>query len=768
MLAPALAMPRNSLVGRERDLAEVVALLRTGNERLVTLTGVGGCGKTRLALEVAVRVREDFPDGVWLVELAPVSDPRRLRQRVAAALSLSDRSGHGLVPSLEHRVLLLVLDNCEHLVDACATIADQLLSACSQLRILATSREPLLIAAERQRRLTPLAAPDPGAKPTPEMLQAYPAVQLFISRAQAVAPDFEVTPSNAAAVARICTLLDGIPLAIELAAAQTRVLGPAQLAARLQDCLRLLPGANRLAPTRQQTLRASLDWSYGLLSPEEQVVFRRLGVLVGNWSVEAAEAVCADGYSQPDVLPVLTALVDKSLVVAQRSETDTRHRLLEPVRQYAADCLRRSGDLELAEERQATYCTQLAEQCELRLPTRDQYTWLRRLDAELDNIRAVIGRAEQSGDGRTILRIASPLYYFLWLRRHLHEAQHWFEVGLVNAEGVSADLRARGLFGLTLMRSLVGENAEAEAIGHQAIDACRAAGDSGTLALVLVIMAQTTLTRGDLQRARCLAEEAIRQAGHSSASWPLGHAHILLGYVLHRQGESSRAVKSLEQALRIFEAEGDAWSCAFAQASLASLRQPGLVAHVAAIAGVRWSWEMRDLPALASALEYLALYGTPDNTAFRIRLCAAAQGLRQSAGILAPPGERDDLERHIAQARAELGDAAFSELWKAGQMASPEEIVATALADPRSQGAVSQTHSGRGEALTPREREVALLLIQGATDKQIAVTLTITEGTAGLHVHHVLAKLGLRSRAQVADRAASIGLIYEVDPERKI
>ncbi len=294
MLAPALAMPRNSLVGRERDLAEVVALLRTGNERLVTLTGVGGCGKTRLALEVAVRVREDFPDGVWLVELAPVSDPRRLRQRVAAALSLSDRSGHGLVPSLEHRVLLLVLDNCEHLVDACATIADQLLSACSQLRILATSREPLLIAAERQRRLTPLAAPDPGAKPTPEMLQAYPAVQLFISRAQAVAPDFEVTPSNAAAVARICTLLDGIPLAIELAAAQTRVLGPAQLAARLQDCLRLLPGANRLAPTRQQTLRASLDWSYGLLSPEEQVVFRRLGVLVGNWSVAPKQYVPTD------------------------------------------------------------------------------------------------------------------------------------------------------------------------------------------------------------------------------------------------------------------------------------------------------------------------------------------------------------------------------------------------------------------------------------------------------------------------------------------
>jgi predicted ATPase/DNA-binding CsgD family transcriptional regulator len=751
-----------------RNVAEVVALLRTGNERLVTLTGVGGCGKTRLAVEVALRVREDFPDGVWLVELAPISDPRRLRQRVAAALSLSDRSDHVLVPSLENRLLLLVLDNCEHLVEACATLADQLLSACSGLRMLATSREPLLIVGERQRRLAPLATPDAGSRPTPDTLATYPAVQLFIDRAQEVAPEFEITPSNASAVARICTLLDGIPLAIELAAAQVRVVSTPQLAARLEDCLQQLSGANRLAPTRQQTLRASLDWSYGLLSPAEQAVFRRLGVLVGSWSLEAADAVCADERWQPNVLRVLAALVDKSLVVTQQTESDLRYRLLEPVRQYATDCLRASGEVELAHERQARYCIQLAAHAEAELPTLNQYNWLRRLDAELDNIRTVIARAEQSGDGRTILRIVSPLYYFFWLRRHLHEAQHWYEVGLANTQGASADLRARGLFGLTLMRSLVGDNAEAEAVGQQAINACRVAANSGTLALVLVILAQTTLARGDLPRAHRLAEEAIRHARDSASRWALGHALILLAYVLHRQGESSRAIHSLSQALAIFEAEGDAWSCAFAQVSLGSLRQPGSVAHVAAVAGVRWSWQTRDLPALASALEYLALYGTPENTPFQVRLCSAAHALRQSARLPAPPGERDDVERHLSQARAELGEAAFSELWQTGQTEPPEEIVATALADPRRGGGIVQTRFGRGEALTRREREVALLLVQGATDKDIARTLTITEGTAGLHVHHVLAKLGLRSRAQVADRAASVGLTYEIEPDRKI
>jgi len=243
---------------------------------------------------------------------------------------------------------------------------------------------------------------------------------------------------------------------------------------------------------------------------------------------------------------------------------------------------------------------------------------------------------------------------------------------------------------------------------------------------------------------------------------------VLLGHVLHRLGGSQRAIHSLHQALAVFEAEGDAWSRAFAEASLASLRHPGSVAHVAALAGVRWSWEMRDMPAVASALEYLALYGTPEDTVFQVQLCAGAQALRQSVGILTPPGERDDVERHLEQARAKLGDPAFSEQWQAGQMTSLEDIVRRVLAEPRRLCPTSDSRSGRGQALTPREREVAVLLIEGATDKDIARVLTITEGTAGLHVHHVLAKLGLRSRAQVADRAGAIGLTYDLDTERKI
>jgi non-specific serine/threonine protein kinase len=503
-----------------------------------------------------------------------------------------------------------------------------------------------------------------------------------------------------------------------------------------------------------------------LLSTAEKTVFRRLAVLAGNWSLEAAEALCEDESLRTDVLLVLAALVDKSLVVAQASDSETRYRLLEPVRQYAAQRLVESGEVQLTYARQAEYCRRLAERAERELPTRNQMEWLHRLDAELDNIRAVLGRAEQAGDAQTILGIAGPLYYFLWLRRHLHEAEHWFEVGVANAESLPVELRARGLFGLTLMRSLVGQNAEAEAVGRQAIDAYRESGNSGGLALVLVILAQTTLAGGDVQRARQLAEDAIRHARESGATWPLGHALILTGHVLHRQGESSRAINLLQQASAVFDAEGDAWSRAFAQSSLASLREAGSrVARVAALAGVRWSWDMRDLRALASALEYLALYGGPEDTASRVRLCAAAHALRQSAGVPAPPGERDDVARHLTQARGELGEAAFDEQWCAGAMESVENVVERTLAAP-SRRAGRASPSGRGEALTPREREVALLLIQAATDKEIARALAITEGTAGLHVHHILAKLGLRSRAQVADHAVAVGLINDGDLDR--
>jgi predicted ATPase/DNA-binding CsgD family transcriptional regulator len=758
-IVESLAVPRTSFVGREREVAELVDLLASGRDRLVTLTGVGGCGKTRLAIEVALRVGDVFPDGVWLVELAPISDPHRVCQRLAAALSISDTSWRNLQRSLHDRKLLVVLDNCEHLVEACADLADQLLSSCSDLRILATSREPLLIPGECQRRLSPLARPEPAVTSL-ETLANSPAVQLFVDRASAVVPGFQLRPENADALARISVLVDGIPLAIELAAAQTRVLAPAQIAVLLDDSVRLLPGANRLAPTRQQTLRASLEWSYALLTPAEQRVFRRLAVLAGNWSLGAAEAVCAaDDLVCTEVLSLLSHIVDKSMVLAQESDREFRYHLLEPVRQFALKQLAEAGELHTTQARLTAYYVVLAQRAERELTGPRQIEWLRRLDLELDNIRAVLRRAEQAHELVTILEIVGPLSYFFWLRRHLHEAQHWYEVGLASADSVPPEPRAKGLFGLTLMLSLVGENMRAETVGQRAIQSCQELGRTGPLALVLVILAQTTLARGDLQRAHRLAEQAVMEARAAGPAWPLAHALILLGQVLNRHGDVARALEFQQQALRLFEDEGDAWSRAYAQASIDSLREPGsAIARVAAIAGVRWSWEVRELPALASALEYLALYGGPHKLDVQVRLCAAAHRLRLSARVPPPPAERSDLERQLARARAMLGQMAFESAWNAGGAAPLERIVADALSPPAAATSTG-ARGGRGEALTTRERQVALLLVRGASDKQIARTLTITEGTAGLHVHHVLAKLGLRSRVQVADRVIAAGLV---------
>ena len=339
-----LPAPRTALFGRAGEAAAVADLVGRGEECLITLTGVGGVGKTRLALQVAVALRDRpgaFPGGVWLVELAPVADPTLVPHAVAAALGVREAPGEApldaLVTFARPRALLLVLDNCEHLLDACAALAERLLAACPAMRILATSREPLQVAGEVQRRVAPLAVPDPDQPSPVEDLAGYPAVQLFVARARAVAPDFALTPETAAAVAQVCARLAGIPLALELAAARVGVLSAAQIAARLDDCLRLLTGGSRAGPTRQQTLRAALDWSHDLVAAPERVAFRRLAVFAGGFDLEAAEAVCGDvggrragdatapGASRPpppvlrpsEVLDALSHLVHRSLVVAE-------------------------------------------------------------------------------------------------------------------------------------------------------------------------------------------------------------------------------------------------------------------------------------------------------------------------------------------------------------------------------------------------------------------------------------------------------------------
>jgi non-specific serine/threonine protein kinase len=791
-----LPVARTSLIGRERDVAEVCDLLLQSHGRLVTLTGVGGCGKTRLALEVVEEVFGAFPDGVWLIDLSPISEPLLVPKVVAAGLGIREGPGHlaehmlvgSLVGSLQTRALLLVLDNCEHLIDACATLADHLLSTCPDLRILATSREPLQIAGERQHRVLPLAAPDPDQSPTLDELRCFPSVQLFLERATAVEPRFQLIRENTTAVSRICALLAGIPLALELAAAQVRVLSVGQVAERLDDCFRLLRGTRRLAPTRQQTLKAALDWSYDLLSITEQTAFRRLSVPAGGWSLGAAEALCSeDGPNSPagttgsaEVLDVLTRLVDKSLVMVAEEGGEAHYRLLEPVRQYAQQKLEASGEVDAAYARHTAFCIALAERAEPELQGPRQVEWLRRLDREFDNIRAAIQRAERTGDADTILRLAGALYYYLWMRRHLREGLRWFQTGLTLAQGedpnsdleVPTSLRAKGLFGVILMLSILGENDRALALGPEAVATFRELEDSGGLTLLTVVLSQMSLAEGKLREAHAFAEESVTYGRDAKSLWRLGHALIMLGQVVRRQGDTAAATALHREALTLFEEQGDRWGVAYAAASLASLQeQQRDVARVAALASVRMYWELGDLVSLAAALEYLALQGERGKPEAQIKLFAAAQSLRKSLGVPLPLGERDGLEGHLAKAQDDLGESRFAAIWAEASTMSLQSVISDLLESSAAEpgkglpGQVPRSQSSRGrtpgpvEALTPREWEVALLVARDFTDRQIAEELTITEGTAGLHVHHILQKLGLRSRAQVSDWAHLQGLI---------
>lgn len=770
--ASRLPASRIRLIGRENDVAELRELALRGPERLITLTGVGGCGKTSLALQVASELREAFPDGVYLVELARLSDPLLVLEAVTSSLGIGQAKDEELsdavARALRPRALLLVLDNCEHLIDACAGLADRLLSSCAQIRILATSREPLQITGERQRRVPPLPVPDPKQAASPDELARCPSVALFLERASAVEPRFRLTAENATAVARICSVLDGIPLAVELAAARVRVLSVEQVALRLDDCFRLLTGNSRSAPTRQQTLRATLDWSYRLLTEPEQTAFRRLAVFVGGWGLEAAEAVCrGDLPGDADALELLTRLVDKSLVVIEEMEGETRYRLLEPVRQYAMERLAERGELEAATQRHAAFYLALAEKAETGLFGSEQLAWLRRVDRELDNIRITLRWAEDRSDIETSLRLAGSLHWYFWMRRHLREGLRWLEAALARGAAASPKARAKGLSGAAVVCSFLGEYPKGLAFGRDALALHRQLDDAHGQAWNHITLSHISLDLGDLPAARTAADEALVLARRSGFHWMLGHALTVLAEIVGRQGDAAQAGALYKEALGTFEEHGDRWGIGMVTHILASPDHERADFKLpAALATVQLYWERGDKAALAGALEYLAGRGEPAQAAVRVRILAAAQSLRNSLGVPPPVGEREDVERHLAAARRELGEARFAAAWAEGCALDLDQVVASLISErlappsAASEAPARRSRSaGRGEALTRREREVAKLVAAGFSDRKIAETLAITEGTAGVHVHHILEKLGFRSRVLVRDWALAHGLI---------
>ncbi|MHB8577619.1 MAG: ATP-binding protein, partial [Dehalococcoidia bacterium] len=482
-----------SFVGRGRELAAISADLRS--TRLLTLMGTGGSGKTRLALRVAGELMQSYPDGVWLVQFASLGDSSLVDRVVAAALGVSGSPDQPLLATLAmalgNRELLLVLDNCEHVIGACARLAETLLRACPRLQILATSREPLHIHGEVVWRVPSLALPEAGSLPSLEALARVEAVALFLDRARARQPDFRLTPHNAASVAAICRRLDGLPLGIELAAAQLRALAPEQIASRLDDALRLLGNGSRTL-ARHETLRAALDWSYALLSADEQLLFRRLSVFNGGFDVEAAEGVCSgDGIAPVDVLGLLTALIDKSLVEPQLEARVVRCRLLEPVRQYARALLTVEQAAEL-QRRHARCMLELCEAAEPWLRSGDRDEWVERLAADQENLRAALLWSRQRSDTAELelgLRVIGAMFWFWGFHGAVSEGLGWAEAALARGAMAGPAVRAKALHAAGELTWLAGQDALARQRLEESAILWRELGDGRELAYTLQVLA---------------------------------------------------------------------------------------------------------------------------------------------------------------------------------------------------------------------------------------------------------------------------------------
>jgi non-specific serine/threonine protein kinase len=782
-------VPATPLIGRELEVASICDRLLAPGIRLLTLTGTGGGGKTRLALEVARQIQPSFPDGVCFIELGGLSEPTLVPQAVALALGVQAGPARPLLESLatalQEREILLFVDNCEHLVDACADLLDGLLRATSHLCVLATSREPLRIPAETVYPVPPLEVPDPQNAHLSDALAHYPGVQLFVERARAARPGFTVSQQNAQAIGELCGRLAGIPLAIELAAARTRVLAVPQIVERLDHSIALLSGGSRTAPSRQQTLKAALDWSFDLLSPSEQALFRRLAVFAGGFDLEAAEAVARDpeGMLQPteaalrvspsSVLDLLTALVDKSLVACDEHHESARYRLLEPVRQYGLEHLRASEEHDAIRRQHAGYYLALAEVVEQESLEIEQRTWFDRLEINLDNVRAALDWSRATPErGELGLRLAGALWRFWGVRGHLAEGRAWLAELLAEAPaGSPTSGRGKALFAAGWLAMIQEGDRAAEVLAAESAAICRSLGDGAGLGWALWLWAYSQ-RRHDAVAAQALAEESltVRQAGDDARE--IGWSHWLLGDLARIRGEFQKAARSYADAFALVQAAGP---CAEISDVYRSLGQ------IAALQGdyprarqlfdeclvVRRS--VGDTWNIPDSFEGLAWLATMQEQAARaVRLYGAAAAIRERSGT-ALLGERHTrLERHLLVARQALGDARASAAWEEGRRMSVDQAIDYALAsDPELGGTTPRAgpaEPGTREAtlpLTARELEVAQLLARGFTNRQVAAALTITEGTAGVHVVHILNKLGLHSRWQVADWAADRGLLDE-------
>ncbi len=721
-----LPIQLTSFVGRELEISEVKHLL--ASSLMLTLTGAGGMGKTRLALHVATDVRDTFADGVWLVELAPITDPRLVPASVAAALGLGEEVGRSLLSTLisflSGKQALILLDNCEHLLDACAQLADTLLQHCPRLSILATSRERLHVSGEAVWHVPALSLPSKWHLPSLTELEQYEAVLLFVTRARAADPSFTLNSRNAEAVAQICRRLDGIPLAIELAAAQARDLSAEQILTRLDDRFRLLQGEPD-APLRQRTLLTLLDWSYDHLPPAEQAVLQRLSVFAGGATAEAAAAVCADDEIDGlAALDLLSVLVNKSLVVEEQ-EDETRYSLLETIREYALAKLTASGELERTRLRHAEYYLATLEYAEGLFRKGQHEDWLPRIEREHDNIRAVL-RWALADDGANVeyaYRMSGALARFWHGHGHISEGRAWMTAALAHPEHGSVMGRAKALNTAGALAMHQSDYPAARDLYQQSVEMRRQLGDKWEIAQSLNNLACAAIEVGDFGAARTLLDECLELGEEIGNKGIIAAAYTNLGEVAMSQGEYADGSRLLNNALTIARELGNRYNMvailgnlgalaryqhdypqalALHQESLNLAREledkPNIAYALYNLAGVASDnhdyhtartlgkqsltmlLELGDKRRVAEGLELLAALDATAGQARRAtRLFGAASGLRQSIGAPLPAVDQPAYQRSLAATRAQLSDAAFAKAWAEGEAMSLEDATKYAL-----------------------------------------------------------------------------------------